>query len=108
MAALTGPKVVDFMLEFCDIETDIKRLLLYCYVKFLVSVAVTQLLIPVQLDPMDCTTAGSSLVHYLREFAQIHVMLSNHLFFSYPLLLLPSIFPSIRVFSNESAKIFVI
>ena len=31
------------------------------------------------------------------------VMLSNHLFLCYPLLLLPSIFPSIRVFSNESA-----
>ena len=31
------------------------------------------------------------------------VMLSNHLILCYPLLLLPSIFPSIRVFSNESA-----
>ena len=31
------------------------------------------------------------------------VMPSNHLFLSCPLLLLPSIFPSIRVFSNESA-----
>ena len=31
------------------------------------------------------------------------VMLSNHLFLCYPLLLLPSILPSIRVFSNESA-----
>ena len=31
------------------------------------------------------------------------VMPSNHLIFSRPLLLLPSIFPSIRVFSNESA-----
>ena len=30
------------------------------------------------------------------------VMPSNHLIFSRPLLLLPSIFPSIRVFSNES------
>ena len=30
------------------------------------------------------------------------VMPSNHLFLCYPLLLLPSIFPSIRVFSNES------
>ena len=28
---------------------------------------------------------------------------SNHLILSHPLLLLPSIFPSIRVFSNESA-----
>ena len=30
------------------------------------------------------------------------VMLSNHLIFCHPLLLLPSIFPSIGVFSNES------
>ena len=30
-------------------------------------------------------------------------MPSNHLILCYPLLLLPSIFPSIRVFSNESA-----
>ena len=29
-------------------------------------------------------------------------MLSNHLILSHPLLLLPLIFPSIRVFSNES------
>ena len=31
------------------------------------------------------------------------VMLSKHLILCHPLLLLPSIFPSIRVFSNESA-----
>ena len=31
------------------------------------------------------------------------VMPSNHLILCYPLLLLPSIFPSIRAFSNESA-----
>jgi len=31
------------------------------------------------------------------------VMLSNHLIFCHPLLLLPSIFPSIKVFSNELA-----
>ena len=31
------------------------------------------------------------------------LMPSNHLIFCHPLLLLPSIFPSIRVFSNESA-----
>ena len=30
------------------------------------------------------------------------VMPSNHLIFCHPLLLLPSIFPSIRIFSNES------
>ena len=47
-------------------------------------------------------------VHFqLLEFTQTHVhesvMPSNHLFLCRPLLLLPSIFPSIRVFSNESA-----
>ena len=31
------------------------------------------------------------------------VMLSNHLILCHPLLLLPSMFPSVRVFSNESA-----
>ena len=43
---------------------------------------------------------------HLPEFAQVHtiesVMPSNHLILCSPLLLLPSIFPSIRVFSNES------
>ena len=34
------------------------------------------------------------------------VMPSNHLILCYPLLLPPSIFPSIRVFSNESALLF--
>ena len=32
------------------------------------------------------------------------VMLSNHLILCHPLLLLPSIFPSIRVFSSESSS----
>ena len=31
------------------------------------------------------------------------VMLSNHLILCFPLLLLPSVFPSVKVFSNESA-----
>ena len=40
----------------------------------------------------------------LLKFMSIEsVMLSNYLIFCHPLLLLPSIFPSIRVFSNESA-----
>ena len=50
--------------------------------------------------------AGFPVLHYLPELAQtqIHwVSPSNHLIFFCPLLLLPSVFPSIRVFSNESA-----
>ena len=68
---------------------------------------VVQLLSHVQLfDPMHCSMPGSSVPHYL-PFSQFHVhwvvMLSNHLFLCHSLLLLPSIFPSIRIFSNESS-----
>ena len=61
-------------------------------------------------DPTDCIMPGSSILHYLLELVQIHVielvMLSNHLILCYLLLLLPSIFPGIKVFSNESALCF--
>ena len=55
---------------------------------------------------MDCIMPGSSVLHYLLEFAQIlvhwvGVMISKHLILCCPLLLLPSIFPSSRVFSSE-------
>ena len=47
-------------------------------------------------------------VHHLLEFAQAQVHLlsdaSNYLILCHPLLLLPSIFPSIRVFSNEATR----
>ena len=39
----------------------------------------------------------------LKPMSIVSVMPSNHLILRHPLLLLPSIFPSIRVFSNESA-----
>ena len=54
---------------------------------------------------MDCSTSGLPVHHKLQEFAETHVywvgVPSNHLIFYCPLLL-PSIFPQIRVFSNES------
>ena len=63
---------------------------------------------PTLCDPMDCSTPGLPVHHQLPEFTQLtsieSVMPSNHLFFCRPLLLLPSIFPSIRVFSNESVR----
>jgi len=53
-------------------------------------------------DPMDCSTPGFPVFHYLPEFGQTHVQVelgtpSNHLILCHLLLLLPSIFPSIRV-----------
>ena len=55
---------------------------------------------------MDCSQASLSFTiswSLLKLMSIELVMPSNHLILSYPLLLLPSIFPSIRVFSNESA-----
>ena len=53
---------------------------------------------------MDCSTPGSTFSWSLLQFMSIEsVMLSNHLILCLFLLLLPSIFPSIRIFSNESA-----
>ena len=57
-------------------------------------------------NPMDQSTWGSSVLHYLHEFAQIHVHWVSDaisLILCHPLLLLPLIFPSIRVFSSEPA-----
>ena len=58
-------------------------------------------------NPMDCSMPGLPVHHQLLEllkFMSIEpVRPSNHLVFCHPLLLLPSIFPSIRVFSNGSA-----
>ena len=60
---------------------------------------------------MDCSTPGFPVRHQLPRLAHVQhefepwchpVMPSNYLILCHPLLLLPSIFPSIRVFSNES------
>ena len=53
--------------------------------------------------PMDCSMPGFPVLHYLPEFAQYleSVVQSNHLILCPRLLLLPSIFPNIRVFSNQ-------
>ena len=66
-------------------------------------------LCPTLCDPMDCTMPCFLVLHCLPELAQTHIlrvdesMRSNHLILCHPFLLLPSIFPSISVFSEESA-----
>ena len=56
---------------------------------------------------MDCSMPGLPVHHNswsLFKLMSIESMMpSNHIILCRPLLLLPSIFPSIRVFSNESA-----
>ena len=61
---------------------------------------------PILCDPMNCSTPGLPVHHQLLEFTQTHVHqvsdAFSHLILGRPLLLLPPIPPSIRVFSNES------
>ena len=61
---------------------------------------------PTLYNPMNCSTPGLPVHQQLPESTQTHVhWVSNAIQPSHPLcpLLLPSIFPSIRVFFNESA-----
>ena len=57
-------------------------------------------------ESMDCNTPGFPVHHQLPELAQTHVHrvgeAIHHLILCHTLLLLPSIFPSIRVFASES------
>ena len=57
-------------------------------------------------DPMNCSMPGLPVHHQLLEFTQTQstelVMPSTHLILCRPLLLLPPIPPSIRIFSSES------
>ena len=70
------------------------------------SVQISHSVVSTLCDSMNRSTPGLPVHHQLLEFTQTmsieSVMPSNHLILCYPLLLPPSIFPSIRVFSNES------
>ena len=61
---------------------------------------------PTPCDPMNRSSQASLPItnsqNLPRLMSIVSVMSSNHLILRHPLLLLPSIFPSIRVFSNES------
>ena len=62
---------------------------------------------PTLCNPMDCSTPVLPILHHPQSLLKLmsieSMMPSNHLILCHPLLLLPSIPPSIRVFSNESA-----
>ena len=62
---------------------------------------------PTLCNPMNCSTPGLPVHPSSRSLLKLMsielVMPSNHLILCHPLLLLPPILPSIRVFSSESA-----
>ena len=61
---------------------------------------------PTLCDPMDWSTPASLSITNSWSLGKLKfvmsVMPSNHLILCHPLLILPSVFPSIRVFSSES------
>ena len=88
----------------CDCVQSIDRLWCRADQSSLCSVAKS---CPSPCDPTDCSTPGFPVLHYLSEFAQTHIhWVHDAIQPSHPrshLLLLLSIFPSIRVFYNELA-----
>ena len=82
--------------------------------QWLAYIAVVQLLSHVQLFAIPWTAAQQASLSFtiswnLFRFMSIEsVMPSTYLILCHPLLLLPSIFPSIRVFSNESALCIIL
>ena len=76
-----------------------------CIISEFVVVVELQQSCPTLCNPMECSLRGSSVLHFLPEFAGFmsieSVILTNHLILCHSLGLLPSIFPSIRVFSSQ-------
>ena len=81
----------------------------WCYpssLKLAIVLLLSLSVVSFSLWPMDYHTPAFSVLHHFPELAQTHVHWVDdaiHLILCCPILLLPSIFPSIRVFSNESA-----
>ena len=90
--------------ETCWILVGLPNLHSRCVLKILL-LFIAQLC-PALCDPMDCSTPGFPVLHHLQSLLQLisieSVMPSNHLILCCPLILLPLIFPSIKVFSKES------
>ena len=90
-----------------DKESDMTEQLslhLHFHMSVCMYMSVTQSF-PTFHDPMDCRALGFPVLHHLGSLLKLmsfeSVMPRNHLVLCLPLLHLPSIFPSIKVFSNE-------
>ena len=72
-----------------------------------ISVQFSHSVVSDSLQPIDCRTPGSLSITNSQSLLKLmsikSVMPSSHLILCHPLLLLPSNFPNIRVFSNKSS-----
>ena len=93
-----------FLLPCSNRSSSISTQKLFQWVTYQFS-SVAQLC-PTLCDPMDCSTPGFPVQTNSRSLLKLmsikYVTPSSHLILYRPLFLLPSIFPSIRVLSNES------
>ena len=96
----------------CDINNQLRGRRVCMLSRWLLLTVVFSLLFshsvcPILSHPMDCSTPLFPVLHHLPKIAQTHVhWAADAIQPSHPLsalLLLPSIFPSIKDFSNESA-----
>ena len=91
------------------IKTILKQCFVTCLFHFVVVLPLRRVRFFVRFIVMPWTAARQASLSItnsqslLKLMSIESVMSSNHLIFCCPLLLLPSIFPNIRVFSNESA-----
>ena len=92
------------MVGFYKISFKKKNFHFYFYCCWYCCCSVTQSC-PAICDTMDCSMPGCPVFHHLLSLLKFMStelgMPSNHLVLCYPLLLLPSIFPSNRIFSTE-------
>ena len=93
--------------DFSYILTDVEKIIIFLCIALLSLFSSVQSLSHVQIYVTPWTAAHQaslSIANYhslLRLMSIESVMPSNHIILCCPLLLLPSIFPSIRVFSSE-------
>ena len=103
-------KVLEFQLQHQSLQWIFRTDFLYLFIYFFKtalhlcwSSVVNSC--PTICDPLDCSTPGFPIFHYPLEFVQTHVhwvcVAFNHLILCHSLLLLLSIFSSIRVFVNK-------
>ena len=100
MLSISFFQAVMSIVEMISLSAAIFLLLFTC------RVVAIQLLSQLFCNPMDCSMSGFpfTIPWSLLRFMSIEsVMPSNHLILCQPLLFLPSVFPNIRFFSNESA-----
>ena len=103
------PQTISFTLSLKTLPWKPSRSLLSTSCLFSLLIGVVQLLSHVRLFTIPWTIAHQASLSFtisqslLKLMSTESMIPSNHLILCYPLPLLPSVFPSIRVLSNESA-----